>query len=168
MILDSAFCICNSICKAESILLDESMKKLLLFFTIFTTVNCAFAQLNTDGNGYYYRVQNSVTKRYIRIIDNKGDVSTSTSEVDLNALETIKDFDEVVSDSWKHGLFSFINFGKLSSMAFSVFLPLFPSSLTPITCILGCFRVPHSSWMQFFCFVFLIYILLVIFMFYFR
>lgn len=74
------------------------MKKLLLFFTIFTTVNCAFAQLNTDGNGYYYRVQNSVTKRYIRIIDNKGDVSTSTTEVDLNALETIKNFDEVVSD----------------------------------------------------------------------
>ena len=58
-------------------------------------------------------------------------------------------FDDVFSDSWKHGLFSFVNFGELSSMAFSSISSTFPlSSLTLITCILGCFIVLHSSWMH--------------------
>ena len=67
------------------------MKKLLLFLTIFTTVNCAFAQLNTNGDGYY-RVLNKATGRYIRVIDNKADVNVTATNIDLGALETIRYF----------------------------------------------------------------------------
>lgn len=73
------------------------MKKLLLFLTIFTTVNCAFAQLNTNGDGYY-RVLNKATGRYIRVIDNKADVNVTATNIDLGALETIRYFENVVSD----------------------------------------------------------------------
>lgn len=58
-------------------------------------VNYAAAQLNGDG---YYRVQNKVTERYIRVVDNKGSVNLSTTDADLGALETIKHFENVVSD----------------------------------------------------------------------
>ena len=71
------------------------MKKMLLFLVAASVFNCALAQLNGAG---YYRVQNKVTERYIRVIDNRGSVNLSTTEADLGALETIKYFDKVVSD----------------------------------------------------------------------
>lgn len=71
------------------------MKKFPLFLLLLLTVNCAFAQFNGSG---YYRVQNKVTERYIRVIDNKGSVNLSTTNADLGALETKKYFENVVSD----------------------------------------------------------------------
>ena len=43
-------------------------------------------------------MQNTVTERYIRVIDNRGSVNLSTTEADLGALETKKYFENVVSD----------------------------------------------------------------------
>ena len=71
------------------------MRKSVLLALLLFAVNCAMAQLNGDG---YYRVQNKVTERYIRVIDNKGSVNLSTTDADLGALETIKHFENVVSD----------------------------------------------------------------------
>lgn len=71
------------------------MKKFPLFLLLLLAVNCAFAQYNGSG---YYRVQNKVTERYIRVIDNKGSVNLATTDADLGALETKKYFENVVSD----------------------------------------------------------------------
>ena len=71
------------------------MKKILFYLFVLSAVNSVFAQY--DGSGYY-RVQNKVTERYIRVIDNKGSVNLSTTDADLGALETKKYFENVVSD----------------------------------------------------------------------
>ena len=71
------------------------MKKFLLYFLVLSVANTLFAQYNGVG---YYRVQNKVTERYIRVIDNKGSVNLSTTDADLGALETKKKFENVVSD----------------------------------------------------------------------
>ena len=71
------------------------MKKFLLYFLVLSVANTLFAQYNGAG---YYRVQNKVTERYIRVIDNKGSVNLSTTDADLGALETKKKFENVVSD----------------------------------------------------------------------
>lgn len=56
---------------------------------------CAsFAQV-TDG---FYRIQNNSTDRYITVWDNTFDVSVSTTDVDLSALVTIRDFNKIVCD----------------------------------------------------------------------
>ena len=70
------------------------MKKFLLFIFILSATSSAFAQVASG----YYRVQNTVTERYIRVIDNRGSVNLSTTEADLGALETKKYFENVVSD----------------------------------------------------------------------
>lgn len=72
-----------------------SMKKFLLYLFVLSVVNCAFAQNVATG---YYRVQNKVTERYIRVIDNRGSVNLSTTDADLGALETKKYFENIVSD----------------------------------------------------------------------
>ena len=73
------------------------MKRFLLFLLTLSisVANCAWAQYNGSG---YYRVQNKVTKRYIRVIDNRGSVNLATTEADLGALETKKHFENVVND----------------------------------------------------------------------
>ena len=58
-------------------------------------LNIMNAQMNGSG---YYRVQNKVTERYIRVIDDKGSVDLATTNADLGALETKKHFSNVVSD----------------------------------------------------------------------
>ena len=70
------------------------MKKILLFIFILSTASNAFAQVATG----YYRVQNKVTERYIRVIDNKGSIDIASTTADLGALETKKHFENVVSD----------------------------------------------------------------------
>lgn len=70
------------------------MKKTLLLLFILSVANIAFAQVASG----YYRVQNTQTTRYIRVIDNKGWVDLATSNADLGALETKKHFENVVSD----------------------------------------------------------------------
>lgn len=73
------------------------MRRLLLFLFVLalSAVNSALAQYNGSG---YYRVQNKVTERYIRVIDNRGSVNLATTEADLGALETKKHFENVVND----------------------------------------------------------------------
>ena len=73
------------------------MRRLLLFLFVLalSVVNYAFAQYNGSG---YYRVQNKVTERFIRVIDNRGSVNLATTEADLGALETKKHFANVVND----------------------------------------------------------------------
>lgn len=75
--------------------LFSGMKKFLLYLLVLSVANTLFAQYNGAG---YYRVQNKVTERYIRVIDNKGSVNLSTTDADLGALETKKKFENVVSD----------------------------------------------------------------------
>ena len=62
---------------------------------LMTTANICLAQLTQNG---YYRVLNERTNRYITLIDNTAKVSTVSTSVDLGALQTIKGFDNVVSD----------------------------------------------------------------------
>lgn len=80
--------------KAETIIINISMKRILLFLFIISTASGLFAQVAAG----YYRVQNKKTERYIRVIDNRGSVNLSTTDADLAALETIKHFENVVSD----------------------------------------------------------------------
>lgn len=70
------------------------MKRILLFLFILSTSSGVFAQVKAG----FYRVQNKVTERYIRVIDNRGSVNLSTTDADLAALETIKHFENVVSN----------------------------------------------------------------------
>lgn len=54
-----------------------------------------YAQWTQNG---YYRVLNQSTERYITIRDNYAKVSTVSTSVDLGALQTLKKFNNVVSD----------------------------------------------------------------------
>ena len=54
-----------------------------------------YAQWTQNG---YYRVLNQSTERYITIIDNTAKVSTVSTSVDMGALQTLKKFDNVVSN----------------------------------------------------------------------
>lgn len=54
------------------------------------------AQLGADG---YYRIQNTNTTRYVKLIDDKAEVDLNTTSVDLGALQTVMYFDNVVSDA---------------------------------------------------------------------
>ena len=67
---------------------------LLTLASLFISVSVN-AQLGSDG---YYRIQNTNTTRYVRLIDNKGEVDMNTTSVDLGALQTVMYFDNVVSD----------------------------------------------------------------------
>lgn len=46
----------------------------------------------------YYRVQNTVTKRYVSVRDNVGSVSVSSKTADVKAVEMVSGFNNVVSD----------------------------------------------------------------------
>ena len=76
--------------KAE-FFLYKGMKKFLFYLLLLSVANCAIAQNVATG---YYRVQNKVTERYIRVIDNRGSVNLSTTDADLGALETKKYFEK--------------------------------------------------------------------------
>ncbi len=71
------------------------MKKLILLLFAIASAVSTMAQLAGDG---YYRVQNTYTVRYIRIIDNTGRIDYSSTSVDLGSLVTIRNFANVVSD----------------------------------------------------------------------
>ena len=68
-----------------------------LFFSFFTLLmtQAAVAQLN--GNGYY-RVQNVKSTRYITVQDNRGSVDVQSTSADMQAIKTIRDFENVVND----------------------------------------------------------------------
>ena len=64
----------------------KPMRKIqLLLLTLVCTLS-AIAQTN----GAYYRVQNKFTNRYISVIDNRGSIDLSTTDADLNSLQTVK------------------------------------------------------------------------------
>lgn len=70
-----------------------------LYFVILSVIASlsANAQANYMGlSSGYYRVQNNVTTRYIVVTNNKAGLSGG--EVDYTALQTVKDFKNVVSD----------------------------------------------------------------------
>lgn len=71
------------------------MKKTLLLTLSLTITLAASAQLN--GNGYY-RVQNTVTGRYVKVADNRGSINIQAATADVGAIRTIRDFENVVSD----------------------------------------------------------------------
>ena len=71
------------------------MRKITLLLLTALCTLAAHAQLNGDG---YYRVQSSEQQRYVRVIDNRGSVNMETTDADLSALRTQRDFDKVVSD----------------------------------------------------------------------
>lgn len=72
------------------------MKYRYLFTVLFLFASVASrAQLGADG---FYRIQNTKTTRYVRLIDNKGQVDLNTTSVDLGALQTVMYFENVVSD----------------------------------------------------------------------
>ena len=67
------------------------MKRIILLSLIALFTLSVQAQL-ADG---YYRVQNENTKRYVTIIDGYGKVNMETTDVDMNALQTVMGFEEV-------------------------------------------------------------------------
>ena len=72
------------------------MKRIFTFGAALLLTGTALAQLNGDG---YYRVQNVVTERYIRIVDNKvPEVSITAADIDLTSLESLKPFSKIISD----------------------------------------------------------------------
>jgi hypothetical protein len=71
----------------------KRFKAILLSMAIAST---AMAQeYITDG---YYRVQNEVTQRYIRVVDNHGAVNIGKTTADMGALKTVLGYDRVISD----------------------------------------------------------------------
>ena len=71
------------------------MKRNLLLLLATMTVSAGFAQLGGPG---YYRVQNKTTSRYITMVDNRGAVDVASQTADLGAIQTIKGFENVVSN----------------------------------------------------------------------
>ena len=71
------------------------MRKSLLFALLSFITLIAQAQLKGDG---FYRVQNVVTGRYVKIADNRGSLNIQAATADLGAVRTIRDFENVVSD----------------------------------------------------------------------
>lgn len=73
------------------------MKKISLFLSALLISATVAAQQTLNGDGYY-RVRNLGSGRYCYVTDNHGKVYTSSSSVDVNAIELWKDFDKAVSD----------------------------------------------------------------------
>ena len=71
------------------------MKYKLITILLLTASLSANAQLS--GNGYY-RLQNATTTRYVRIIDNRGSIDVASTDVDLGALQTVLNFQNVDYD----------------------------------------------------------------------
>lgn len=55
------------------------------------------AQSSYTGDGYY-RVKNVNTERYITVIDGYGRVDIQSTSADMGAIETVRDFENIVSD----------------------------------------------------------------------
>ncbi len=55
------------------------------------------AQSTYTGDGYY-RVKNVNTERYVTVIDGYGKVDIQSTSADLGAIETVKNFENIVSD----------------------------------------------------------------------
>ena len=73
------------------------MKRLSTILLVTALAIPSFAQLSGDG---FYRLQNTSSKRYATIADNKANKKqvTSTSNADLYALNTKEGFNSIVSD----------------------------------------------------------------------
>lgn len=71
------------------------MKRHLFFLATLFVSTVSFAQLNGDG---YYRVQNKVTSRYVKVVDDKGKIDIASTSADFGAIKTVKGFESVVSD----------------------------------------------------------------------
>lgn len=71
------------------------MKKFL--FVIMASVATLAASAQFVGNGFY-RVQNAATKRYIQVLDNRGNIEWQANEIDLGAMRTKAPLAEVISD----------------------------------------------------------------------
>lgn len=71
------------------------MKKLLLLSAVLGAAMPAAAQLSGDG---YYRVKNYKTERYAYVVDDKGQLNTSTTNADVLAIDLWKDFVKASSD----------------------------------------------------------------------
>lgn len=55
------------------------------------------AQSSYTGDGYY-RVKNVNTERYVTVIDGYGKVDVQSTSADMGAIETVRDFENIVSD----------------------------------------------------------------------
>lgn len=74
------------------------MKKLLLtLFVSLAGIMTTMAQSSYTGDGYY-RVKNVNTERYITVIDGYGRVDIQSTSADMGAIETVRDFENIVSD----------------------------------------------------------------------
>lgn len=74
------------------------MKKLLLtLFVSLAGIMTTMAQSSYTGDGYY-RVKNVNTERYITVIDGYGKVDVQSTSADMGAIETVRDFENIVSD----------------------------------------------------------------------
>lgn len=74
------------------------MKKLLLtLFVSLAGIMTTMAQSSYTGDGYY-RVKNVNTERYITVIDGYGKVDIQSTSADMGAIETVRDFENIVSD----------------------------------------------------------------------
>lgn len=74
--------------------MKQSLLTLLVSFVGFTSLQ---AQSSYTGDGYY-RVKNVNTERYITVIDGYGKVDIQSTSADMGAIETVRDFENIVSD----------------------------------------------------------------------
>lgn len=74
------------------------MKKILLtLFVSLAGIMTTMAQSSYTGDGFY-RVKNVNTERYITVIDGYGRVDIQSTSADMGAIETVRDFENIVSD----------------------------------------------------------------------
>lgn len=74
------------------------MKNLLLtLFVSLAGIMTTMAQSSYTGDGYY-RVKNVNTERYVTVIDGYGKVDVQSTSADMGAIETVRDFENIVSD----------------------------------------------------------------------
>lgn len=71
------------------------MQRLYALALLFLPAAAALADIEGDG---YYRVLNTVTDRFITVVDNTGGFNWSSTTADLGALKTLGPFANVVSD----------------------------------------------------------------------
>lgn len=74
--------------------MKKSLLTLLVSIASFMSLQ---AQSSYTGDGYY-RVKNVNTERYITVIDGYGKVDIQSTSADMGAIETVRDFENIVSD----------------------------------------------------------------------
>lgn len=74
--------------------MKQSLLTLLVSIASFMSLQ---AQSSYTGDGYY-RVKNVNTERYITVIDGYGRVDIQSTSADMGAIETVRDFENIVSD----------------------------------------------------------------------